>query len=142
MDRFDCQLLMATFVHVYQSSFIKLVISGSTVSLLSPLSHKLLSSLPHKLSFFLLLKISFLLHKFFSISFKLSSSHINSPPFLSALPSSFPNPHTLPPLNSQSCSSTTLAPAHPRLEARRSIADISQSQRYTNQRRLLAVNVI
>ena len=25
MDRFDCQLLMATFVHVYQSSFIKYV---------------------------------------------------------------------------------------------------------------------
>ena len=25
MDRFDCQLLMATFVHVYQSSFIKWV---------------------------------------------------------------------------------------------------------------------
>jgi phosphatidate cytidylyltransferase len=25
MDRFDCQLLMATFVHVYHSSFIKSV---------------------------------------------------------------------------------------------------------------------
>ena len=26
MDRVDCQLLMATFVHVYLSSFIKLVL--------------------------------------------------------------------------------------------------------------------
>ncbi|KAK2161212.1 hypothetical protein LSH36_120g16054 [Paralvinella palmiformis] len=37
MDRFDCQLLMATFVHVYHTSFIKAVSPGKMVQLIMAL---------------------------------------------------------------------------------------------------------